>query len=96
MASFRKIRSILLQSFDNGDISEDELLLYDVNTSKNPDVPYESYGKFDLNDMDDSQCLSDFCFHKNDLLVLPEALHLPNYFTIVNKEQYAMEDLTIK
>ena len=97
MASFRKIRSILLQSFDNGDISADELLLlYDVNTSKNPDVPYESYGKFDLNDMDDSQCLSKFCFHKSDLLVLPEALHLPNYFTIVNKEQYAMEDLTIK
>ena len=96
MASFRKIRSILLQSFDNGDISEDKLLLYDVNTSKNADVPYESYGKFDLNDMDDSQCLSEFCFHKSDLLVLPEALHLPNYFTIVNKEQYAMEDLTMK
>ena len=35
MASFREIRSILLQSFDDGDISEDEfLLLYDVNTSK--------------------------------------------------------------
>ena len=68
MASFRKIRSILLQSFDNGDISEDKLLLYDVNTFKNADVPYESYGKFDLNDMDDSQCLSDFCFHKSDLL----------------------------
>ena len=96
MASFRKIRSILLQSFDNGDISEDKLLLYDVNTSKNPDVPYESYGKFDLNDMDDSQCLFEFHFHKSDVLVLPEALHLPNYFTIVNKEQYAMEDLTIK
>ena len=42
MASFREIRSILLQSFDDGDISEDEfLLLYDVNTSKNPDFPYE-------------------------------------------------------
>ena len=77
-------------------ISEDELLLYDVNTSKNPDVPYESYGKFDLNDMDDSQCISEFCFHKSDFLVLPEALHLPNYFTIVKKEQYAMEDLTMK
>ena len=96
MASFRKIRCILLQSFDNGDISEDELLLYDVNTSKNADVPYESYGKFDLNDMDDSRCLSEFCFHKSDLLILPEALHLPNYFTIVSKEQYAMEDLTMK
>ena len=32
MASFREIRSILLQSFDDGDISEDEfLLLYDDN-----------------------------------------------------------------
>ena len=75
---FREIRSILLQSFDDGDISEDEfLLLYDVNTSKNPDFPYESYGKFDLNDMDDSECLSDFRFHKSDLPVLGEALHLP-------------------
>ena len=62
-------------------VSEDEfLLLYDVNTSKNPDSPYESYGKFDLNDMDDRKCLSDFRFHKSDLPVLCEALHLPNYF----------------
>ena len=58
MASFREIRSILLQSFDDGDISEDELLLlYDVNTFKNPDFSYECYGKFDLNDMDDSECI---------------------------------------
>ena len=56
MASFREIRSILLQSFDDGDISEDEFLfLYYVNTSKNPHFPYESYGKLDLNDMDDSE-----------------------------------------
>ena len=42
MASFREICSILLQSFDDGDISENEfLLLYDVNTPKNPDFPYE-------------------------------------------------------
>ena len=82
MASFREIRRIVLQSFDDGDISEDEfLLLYDVNTSKNPDFPYESYGKFDLNDMDDSECLFEFCFRKSDLPVLSEALRLSNYFT---------------
>ena len=84
MASFREIRSILLQSFDDGDISEDEFLLLsscDVNTSKNPDFPYESYGKFDLNDIDDSECLSGFRFCKSDLPVLSEALHLPNYIT---------------
>ena len=82
MSAFREIRSILLQSFDDGEISENEfLLLYDVNTSKNPDFPYESYGKFDLNDMDDSECLFESCFRKSDLPVLSEALRLSNYFT---------------
>ena len=67
MASFREIRSIPLQSFDGGDISEDEfLILYDVNTSKNPDFPNENYGKFDLKDVDDSACLSEFRFRKSD------------------------------
>ena len=64
MASFREIRSIPLQSFDDGDISED--VLYDVNTSKNPDFPNENYGKFDLKDVDDSACLSEFRFRKSD------------------------------
>lgn len=80
MASFKEMRSILLQSFDDGCISEDKfLLLYDVNTSKNPDFPYESYRKFGLNDMDDSECLYEFRFRKSDLHVLSEALNLPNY-----------------
>ena len=36
MATFRKVRELLLTSFEDGDISEDEfLLLYDVNRSKN-------------------------------------------------------------
>ena len=66
MASFRDIRNLLVESFDDGDISEDEfLLLYDANTSKNPDFPYDCYGSFDLNEMDDSECLAEFRFHKN-------------------------------
>ena len=63
MASFRDIRNLLVESFDDDDISEDELLLlYDANTSKNPDFPYDCYGSFDLNDMDDSGCLAEFRF----------------------------------
>ena len=50
--------------------------------------PYERYGKFDLYDMDDSECLSEFRFRKSDLPVLSEALHLPNYFKC---QQYALE-----
>ena len=44
MTTFRKVRELLLTSFDDGDISEDEfLLLYDVNRSINPDFPYQNY-----------------------------------------------------
>ena len=82
MASFRDIRNLLVEGFYDGDISEDEfLLLYDVNTSKNLDFPYECYGSFDLNEMDVSECLAEFRFHKNDVPVLLEALQLPQSFT---------------
>ena len=48
MTTFRKVRDLLLTSFDDGDISEDEfLLLYDVNRSKNPDFPHQNYEHFE-------------------------------------------------
>ena len=44
MATFRKARELLIASFDDGDISEDEfLLLYDANISKNLDYPCQNY-----------------------------------------------------
>ena len=68
MSTFRKTRNCLLESFNNGDISEDEfLLLYDANTSKNQDFPYECYGNFNLEEMDESECLSEFRFRKSDI-----------------------------
>ena len=54
MTTFRKVRELLLTSFDDGDISEDEYLLwYDVNRSKNPDFPYQNYENFDLERLDE-------------------------------------------
>ena len=54
MTTFRKVRELLLTSFDAGDISEDEfLLLYDVNRSKNPDFPYQNYEHFDPERLDE-------------------------------------------
>ena len=41
MATIRKALELLPTSFDDGDISVDELLLlYDANISKNPDYHY--------------------------------------------------------
>ena len=42
---------------------------------------YDCYGSLDLNEMDDSECLAEFRFHKNDVPVLLEALQLPQSFT---------------
>ena len=81
MASFREVRDLLLDSFDDGELSEDEfLLLYDLNTSKNPDFPYECCGEFSLDDLDDSECFAEFRVHKTDIPVLLEALQLPQTF----------------
>ena len=70
MATFRKVRELLLTSFDDGDISEDEfLLLYDVNRSKNPDFSYQNFEHFDLERLDESESkanqsgLSHVCVH---------------------------------
>ena len=72
MASFWDILKLLLKSVDDDDISKDEfLLLYDENMSKNPDFSYDSYGAFNLNEIDNSECLAVFRFHKNDGLAPP-------------------------
>ena len=82
MATFRKVRELLPTSFDDGDISEDEfLLLYDVNRSKNPDFPYQNYEHFDLERLDESECLAEFRFRKSDIPVLKEAVGLPDSYT---------------
>ena len=74
MTTFRKVRELLLTSFDDGDISEDEfLLLYDVNRSKNPDFPYQNYELFDLERLDEKM---------SDLNLMPKQVY---GIIIVNK-----------
>ena len=78
MASFRDARLMLLDSYDDGLIDEEELvMLFDLNTSKNPVFPYENYGRFELTDMDEAECKAEFRFEKSDLHQLAEALRIP-------------------
>ena len=80
--SFKRARDALVLCHDNGIIDDEEFcLLYDANRSKNPEFPYEEYGEFDLEDMDDAECKAEFCFHKEDIPVQAEALDLPETFT---------------
>ena len=66
--------------FDNW-ISEDEyLILYDLNSSKILDLPYDEFMRFDLDEMEDSECVAAFRVHKHDLPALAEALQIPGVF----------------
>ena len=57
--------------------TEEFLLLYDVNTSKNKDLCYSCYENFDVDEMNDDECLEEFRFFKNDIFLLAELLNLP-------------------
>ena len=75
MASFREARDLLAVACFEDIIDEDEfLLLWDLNTSKNLDFPYEDYSRFDLDEMDDSECLAEFRVKKRDLAYPAAAL----------------------
>lgn len=60
-------------------IDEDEfLLLWDLNMLKNFDFFYEDYGWFDLDEMDDLECLVEFRVKKCDFLYLVVVLWILN------------------
>ena len=59
-------------------ISDEEfVLLYDCFQSKNPDFSYESYDKFDLDDMGQADCKVELRIEKADLPRLADVLQIP-------------------
>jgi len=66
MATRRNVCELSLGSYDDVDISEGEfLLLYDANSSKNHDFPYQNYEHFNLEELDVWQ---NFVFKKGTYL----------------------------
>ena len=64
---------------------EELLLLYDLNSSKNLDIPYWRYDKFDLDTLTDAECKSKLRFHKHDILTLLEVLNPPEKLICENR-----------
>ena len=55
MTSFKDARNLLLESYNDDFIDDDEfILLYEGNFSKNLEFLYEDYERFDLNAMDEN------------------------------------------
>ena len=68
------------------------MLLYDVNSPKNPDIPYWSYERFDLDLVTDDECKSEFRFYKNVIYELNEVLNLPDRITCHNSVDVDITD----
>ena len=73
---------MLFDSYDDGLIDKKEYLvmLYDLNTPKNPVFPYKNYERFELTDMDEAECKAEFRFKKSALPQLVEALSIRQVF----------------
>ena len=53
--------------------------------SKNPNLPYDDYTRFDLNAMDEAECNAEFRFLKRNLPALTEALQFPPTFKLYQR-----------
>ena len=61
MPNFREARKALLYAHSDNLIDDEEfMLLYDLNTSKNLDLEYWLYPKFDLETVSDDDVISNF------------------------------------
>lgn len=86
MATFRDARDALMLANDMTLIDDEELLLlYDLNSSKNLDLPYWRYDKFDLDTLTDAECKSEFRFLKHDIYTLLEELNAPEKIVCENR-----------
>lgn len=88
MASFRDAREMLLYANYANFIDDTEfLLLYDCNTSHNPDFPYWKSQEFDLDKMSDAECKAEFRFYKNDIYNLADLTAIPENVVCYNRSK---------
>ena len=77
MNKFKTCREILLLSYADNNISDEEFVpLYDCYRSKNPDFGYQSYHVFDLENMNSADCKAEFRVEKADLPRLEDSLQM--------------------
>lgn len=79
--SYKKVREFLVESYFADEIDDEEFcILYDANHSKNPEFPYEDFGRFELEELSEAECQAEFRFKKEDIQVLAGALGIPQTF----------------
>ena len=79
MPNLRETRNCFACAYRKGFINDRKfVLLYDKNSSKNPDFRYWNYERFELDELTNAECNAKFRFYKNDLYKVADALQLPS------------------
>ena len=78
MSSFKEVRELLLVAYDSEIINGEEfLVLFENYRSRNPQYPYNSYPRFELENMQHDECLAEFRVKKEDVPRLADVLQIP-------------------
>ena len=92
MASFKTMQDLFLSHTSNFIDNEEFLVLSDLFEWKNPCFPYEDHSTFNLDEMTESECLSEFRFRKKailaDVLGIPETIRCEQGSTCDGLEQF--------
>ena len=69
---------LYLAHYDNIIDDEEFLLLIDMQKPKNLHLPYWNYERFDLNNLAEDECISEFRFEKEDIINLKNIMEIPD------------------
>ena len=83
---------ILLTHADHLIDYDEYLLLCDFNRSKNLDLPYHSYEKFDLGSLSEDECKSEFRFDKRGMYRLCDVFEIPEEIRCYNGMVFNKEE----
>ena len=76
--NFKRNRLAIVEACGDGYLNDEEfVLLYDLNRSTNLELPYWEYDPFDLDQMNDDECRSEFRFLKDDIYSLYHHMNFP-------------------
>ena len=56
-----------------------------MNKSQNPDFPYWRYQSFNINNLNEDECIANFRFKRNDIYNLRELLRIPENVICYNR-----------
>ena len=68
------------------DMDEEEFLMFcDINRTNNLDLMYWKYENFDLDHLENDECVAEFWFLKDDIYDLPGVLQVPDEIVYYNR-----------